>query len=126
MQTSGNIIKYTPISLTNQKITEDLGCSIQFFDDHILAKYHFYADEPVNVDDKDLGWEQRETNLTIYILKSSIAGFEICFLDKQRKWKVNAMIVGFGSDLSFYFKQQKDAEQLLEKFKQYIITNELV
>lgn len=115
------VIELKAISLSNQKILEDRGCFIELNDDHIKYVMKFLADEPVNADDKEQGWENIENDFVIIGLKRNISGCERILCRKPTRWRVMFMMVGFAEDIRVYFKKQAEADDFFAKVQTWLL-----
>jgi hypothetical protein len=118
---SENKITITPIALKNQKPTDIKECFIELFDDYIHYKVEFYASEPNDENDHDLGWEEQVyNNFETIALKKNIAGIEKSFT-KDKKWGVYVMVDGFSGDIKCYFRSIVPANTLFNKLQEWLL-----
>lgn len=113
-------IIYKPIDLSNQKIVEDMGCCILLEENHIRYKLNFYADEPIKDDDEKLGTEQIENYFEVVLLKKHITGVEKT-LTLEKLWKITIVVLDLNPP-KFYFKNEMDADKLMQTILDYIIS----
>jgi hypothetical protein len=108
------------INLENQKVTEFIELYLEVRDNSILFPAKFYADEPINEDDKSLGWDNKFTSFKSIASKERIAGIEKCWISGSKKWGVYIMVNGFSNDIKVYFKWESEAEALFEKLHKWL------
>jgi hypothetical protein len=78
-------INIPQLDLENQKVTEAIELSIEIRDNSIVYIGKFFADEPKNIDDKDLGWENVFNSFRLVASKIKIAGVEKSWLPNAKK-----------------------------------------
>ena len=115
------VIAIKPVSLSNQKITEDKGCELHLNEDHVKYIIRFQADEPKDMNDHDLGWESAPSDFEIIALKKNIAGIEKALTLKPRRWQIAIIVTGFANDLKLYFLKQEEAQDIFDKIQTYLL-----
>lgn len=113
-------INIQSIDLENQKITESIELSIEIRDNSIVYTGKFFADEPKNVEDKDLGWENVFNSFRLTAAKIKIAGIEKSWLQNAKRWIVYIFVDGIAADIKVYFKRESEAEDLFEKLHKWL------
>lgn len=108
------------IDLENQKITDFTELSIEIRDNSILYTAKFFADEPVNNDDKELGWNNVFNSFQLIAAKSKIAGIEKSWLPAAKKWSIYIFVEGFANDIRMYFKRESEAAALFSKLHKWL------
>jgi len=95
--------------LALQKPTEIREAYINLFEDQLLYRADFTADEPTSDDDLDLPWEEVLVNLEIRIFKKNIVGTEKSYRSGSKVWCVLIIVSGMNSDIRVYFKKEARA-----------------
>lgn len=113
-------INIDPVNLEDQKITECEELFLEIRDNSLYYSCRFYADEPKNPDDKELGWNNIFNRFRTIASKDKIAGMELCYLSKAKKWGVYIMVSGFASDMKVFFKKESDANSLHDKLHAWL------
>jgi hypothetical protein len=108
-------IHIEPVNLEDQKITESSELYIEIRDNSLFYSCRFYADEPNNPDDKELGWSNIFNRFKTTASKEKIAGVELSYLPKAKKWGVYIMVVGFASEIKLFFKKEAEANSVYDK-----------
>lgn len=114
-------IAITPIQLKNQKPTDIKESFLELHDNHVYYHIEFYADEPKDDNDFDLGWENVYNKYDIIALKKSVAGLEKSFT-KDKKWGIYIILFGFTNDLKVYFRSETAAQQFYDKIYNWLIS----
>lgn len=112
-------INIKPIPLENQKIKECTEFYLELRDNSIQYCARFYADEPKDENDKDLGWEPIFNCFKTVAQKSSIAGIEKTYT-KYKYWGIYIMVAGFANDMKMFFKRESEAQELFEKLHKWL------
>lgn len=114
-------IVITPIALLNQKPTDIKECFLELYDTYLRYKIEFYADEPKNLEDHDLGWNVGVYNYyDIIALKNKVSGLQK-FYTENKKWAVYIIVEGFGGDIKIYHRTAEVAEKLLNQLKEWLL-----
>ncbi len=114
------VIKYKPVSLWAQKLTEVEVSEIHLFETHIRMHWKFYANEPKDVNDLDLGWDNDVYNyFDVSIKKEHIVGLELGHSDKNKAWYCCIMCNSI-KDTNLYVKRQSEAEDIYNKLYEYL------
>lgn len=113
-------INIKPVSLEDQKLTDVTELFIEIRDNSLYYSCRFYADEPKNPDDKELGWNNVFNRFRTIASKDKIAGIELNYLPNARKWGVYIMVTGFTSDIKVFFKKESEANAVLEKLHAWL------
>lgn len=108
------------IDLENLKITDFTELSLEIRDNSIVYTAKFYADEPKNIDDKELGWENVFNSFRLVATKIKIAGIEKSWITHAKKWGVYIFVDGIAADIKVYFKRESEAEALFEKLHKWL------
>lgn len=108
------------VDLENQKITDFTELSLEIRDNSIVYTAKFYADEPINTDDKELGWQNVFNSFRLIAAKTKIAGIEKSWINHAKKWGVFVFVDGFANDIKMYFKRESEAEALFEKLHKWL------
>lgn len=113
-------ISLSSIDLENQKITDFTELSLEIRDSSVMYTARFYADEPKDENDKELGWQNVFNAFRLVASKSKIAGLELCWLDHAKKWKVLILVNGFQNDIKMYFKREGEAQSVFDKLHKWL------
>jgi hypothetical protein len=113
-------INIPKIDLENQKITDFVELSLEIRDNSVMYTARFYADEPKNTDDKELGWENVFNAFKLVATKQNIAGIEINWLNHAKKWSVLILVNGFSNDIKMYFKREGEAQNVFDKLHKWL------
>lgn len=113
-------INIIPVRLANQEPTEifDGENILELHENHLEYKLHFLAKEPIDGNDKSLGYEDNVLNYFITIAhKKSIVGLEVTTVFHGKRWGVYIICCGFASDIKIFFRSKSAAHELLDKLK---------
>lgn len=113
-------INIEPVNLEDQKISDFTELYIEIRDNSLLYCCRFYADEPNNIEDKSLGWSNVFNRFRTAATKSNIAGIELQYLPKAKKWGVYIMVNGFASDMKLFFKKEAEANTVYDKLHAWL------
>jgi hypothetical protein len=113
-------INIPQIDLENQKITESIELSIEIRDNSIVYTGRFYADEPKDTEDKNLGWENVFNSFRLVAAKDKISGIEKNWLPKAKRWTVYIFVDGIAADIKVYFKRESEAETFFDKLHKWL------
>lgn len=113
------VIDIMPIQLENQKIKECTEYYLEIRDNSILYSARFYADEPIDENDKSLGWETVFNCFKTVARKENIAGIEKT-LTKYKYWGIYIMVSGFANDMKIFFKRESEAQELFDKLHKWL------
>lgn len=108
------------IDLENQKITDFTELSLEIRDNSVCFIVRFYADEPIDTNDKSLGWENVLNCFKVVASKQNIAGIEKSWVNTAKKWGIYILIDGFTNDIKFYFKRESEAESIFTKLHAWL------
>lgn len=108
------------LDLENQKITDFTELSLEIRDNSVLYTARFYAEEPIDEDDKSLGWENVFNAFSLVASKDKISGIEKCWLKVAKKWGVYIFVSGFDNDIKAYFKRESEAEAVYQKLHNWL------
>jgi hypothetical protein len=108
------------IDLENQKVTDFTELSLEIRDNSVMYSVRFYADEPKDENDKELGWENVFNSFKTVAAKQNIAGIEISWLNHAKKWSVMILVNGFSNDIKMYFKREGEAKALFDKLHKWL------
>lgn len=108
------------IDLENQKVTDFTELSLEIRDNSVLYAARFYADEPVDTNDKELGWHNVFNSFKCIAGKNNIAGIEKSWLSHAKKWAVYILVSGFSNDLKMYFKRESEADEVFNKLHKWL------
>lgn len=106
--------------LENQKITDFTELSLEIRDHSVIYTARFYADEPVDINDKGLGWENVFNSFKTVASKQNVAGLEISWLNHAKKWTVIIIVNGFNNDIKMYFKREGEAQNVFDKLHKWL------
>jgi hypothetical protein len=112
-------INIKPIKLESQKIKECTEFYLELRDNSIQYCIRFYADEPVDENDKTLGWETIFNCFKTVARKSNVAGIEKTYT-KYKYWGIYIMVSGFANDMKLFFKRESEAQELFEKLNKWL------
>ena len=113
-------IEITFCELKHQIPTEQSEGYILLHEKFIRYSHNFYADEPKDMDDLELGWHNVHNCYECFILKETVAGFEMGFINDQHRWKDSISLVGHHEDLRMYFIKRKKAEEVFQALVEYL------
>lgn len=108
------------IDLENQKITDFTELSLVIRDNCVEYTARFYADEPKDENDKELGWHNVFNAFRLIAKKENIAGIEINWLNHAKKWSVLILVNGFSNDIKMYFKREGEAQSVFDKLYKWL------
>lgn len=108
------------IDLENQKITDFTELSLVIRDNCVEYTARFYADEPKDENDKELGWHNVFNAFRLIAKKENIAGIEINWLNHAKKWSVLILVNGFSNDIKMYFKREGEAQVVFDKLYKWL------
>lgn len=103
-------LPFTLIDLKYQTILKHYQGFIELSPVGIRYVAEFLAEEPINMEDPDMGKEEAYNNFDIRCLKRNVLGVEKIFLSDKEYWKIAIFISGVGDDPKIYFKEEKKAE----------------
>jgi hypothetical protein len=107
------------VNLKNQRVIEQRIASIEFEPEFMRYTIDFDAKEPINPEDKELGWHQVRHFNEIIVFRHSIATIEMILADESRFWRISVTLINGSDDMRFYFKY---ADRLLaEELRDQII-----
>lgn len=113
-------INIPSIDLENQKVTDFTELTLEIRDNGVMYTARFYADEPRNENDKELGWENVFNSFKLVAAKQNVAGIEISWLNHAKKWSVLILVNGFANDIKMYFKRKSEAQDLFDKLHKWL------
>lgn len=108
------------IDLENQKITDFTELSLVIRENSVMYTARFYADEPKDENDKELGWNNVFNSFKLVAAKQNIAGIEINWLNHAKKWSVLILVDGFNNDIKMYFKREGEAQNVFDKLHKWL------
>lgn len=108
------------LDLENQKITDFTELSLEIRDNSVQYTARFYADEPIDENDKGLGWQNVFNRFRLVASKENIAGIEINWLNHAKKWSVLILVNGFSNDIKLYFKREGEAQSVFDKLHKWL------
>lgn len=108
------------IDLENQKITDFTELSLEIRDNSVAYTVRFYANEPIDENDKGLGWENVFNRFNLVASKANIAGIEINWLAHAKRWSVLILVNGFQNDIKMYFKREGEAQSVFDKLHKWL------
>lgn len=114
------IIKYEPPTLKCQKVIEVICGQIELYEHRVKCNYHIYVEEPKDCDDTSMPWEEKEINFTSVFLRKQIAGCLKEWRCKSELWEVLISVNGMADIAYFYFKTEKEADELIETIMNYV------
>jgi hypothetical protein len=109
------IINIAPVDLENQKPAKEGTITLELHEKYIAYRARFYAEEPVNVDDKELGWQTVYNNFDIIADKRQCVCVEKNWLSKAKRWAIYVYVNGLGYDIKMYFKKETEAQEIFDK-----------
>jgi len=105
-------IDIIPIKLENQEpFGDDAAMWVELHDKYIKMRHKFMAREPIDIDDKAMGWEDVRNDYEMIARKEFIAGIEKQWLSKSKKWAIYIMIEGISPDMKWYYKTETKATE---------------
>lgn len=119
-------IEITPLKLENQEPYGGAVMYLELHDTFVRMVINFMAKEPINNDDKMMGWEDVRNDYDTIALKSSIAGIEKQWIHKSKKWGIYIMINGFGADIKWYYKLEAKANETYKIVQEWLIGTPIV
>lgn len=114
-------IAIIPIHLKNQKPTDVKESFLELHDTYVHYHIEFFADEPKDENDVELGWDNVYSKYDIIAFKKNVAGLEKSFT-KDKKWGVYIILFGFQHDIKFYYRSQEKAQEMYDKIFNWLIT----
>jgi hypothetical protein len=109
-----------PMDLYNQKMSEDGILKLEFYDRYIIYSCNFFAEEPINRDDHELGWETVDNKFELIADKNAIIGFEKNWMHEYKYWTVYIFVNGMRDDIKMFFKKEQEANEVVEKLIKYL------
>lgn len=113
-------INISSLDLENQKITDFTELSLEIRDNSVMYAARFYADEPKDENDKELGWHNVFNSFNVIAAKKNIAGIEKSYVCHAKKWAVYIFVDGFANDLKMYFKREGEAQNVFDKLHKWL------
>lgn len=113
-------INIPQLNLENQKVTESIELSIEIRNNCIIYTGKFFADEPKDVEDKGLGWENVFNSFRLVAAKDKISGIEKSWLPNAKKWIVYIFVDGIAADIKVYFKREGETEVFFDKLHKWL------
>lgn len=113
-------INIAPVNLEDQKITEFTDLFIEIRDNSLFYSCRFYADEPINPDDKSLGWKNVFNAVQVVAAKERISGLEKSFIPNTNHWGVYILVLGFAQDMKVFFKKESEAAIIFNKLHAWL------
>lgn len=87
------IIQFTPINLSRQKIIDYGKCGLTLFDTYLIYDLDFLAEEP-DRNDEEMPWVKRKEQVTIVVKRENISKIERFFVQESNVWKIEIEILG--------------------------------
>lgn len=113
-------INIPSLDLENQKITDFTELSLEIRNNSVMYTARFYADEPKDENDKELGWHNVFNAFKLVASRQNIAGIEINWLGHANKWSVLIIVSGFNNDIKMYFKRESEAQSMFDKLHKWL------
>ena len=114
-------IDITPIKLENQIPTDDpYQCYIELKENRLIRYMSFWAEEPTDPDDHSLGWGKVYNHFETEVVKLHIAGIEMQWLPRSKKWGVFIMVDGLADDIKIIYKKQGEASETFAHIKKWL------
>lgn len=113
-------IPYTPIDLSDQKPTDIRECFLLLGENNLRFVLDFYAEEPINLDDKELGWHIEYNYFDITVMKYDIGGVEMSWLDKSKLYGIYVVMASFSKDIKMFFKKRSAAQEMKEIINKWL------
>ena len=114
------IIQIKPMNLRNQKMDSDGDLRLEFYDRYFKYIGDFYAEEPKDREDHNLGWDTIHNYFEVIIDKNSVSGIEKSWNQIHNHWSVYIFVDGMAEDIKIFFKGQIEADALMEKLINHI------
>jgi len=115
------------ISLSEQLITDYLGGGVEFYETYLRYFISFYADEPKDSNDKELGEENVFNKIDIIALRQQVIGVEKWFIPQKEPvkdvWQIKIVCKGFHDDIKCYTATEEEAQELFDKVQKYLLIN---
>lgn len=115
-------IHIEPFSLRHQKVIKVYFFYLELFETHLFYKHEFKAEEPIDKEDLDLGWEKVMICFERTALRDSVSSVDVEYIqatksnkNEDSKWSVNIQMNGVGTDLIVYFKEEEAARSYAKK-----------
>ncbi len=108
--------------LENEKVTEAIQLSIELHDRFLIYEAEYYSEVPVSDDDHSMGWKNVYNKFRIKIKRPLFISVEFHWLDLRELYKVEIEARGYSNTLKFYFKTEKEAENVYQKLDNYIFS----
>jgi hypothetical protein len=112
---SEEIIHIKPIDLEHQKPAKEADITLELHEKYIAFRGRFYAEEPIDVDDKGLGWETVYNNFDIIADKRQVVCVFKKLFSKEKRWAVYVYVNELGYDIQMYFKKETEAQEIFDK-----------
>lgn len=113
-------INISPVSLEEQKITEFREIYLEIRDNSLFYSCNFYADEPVDPEDKAMGWKNAFNRVQVVAAKDKISGLEKSFISNTNHWGVYTLVTGFAQEIRVFFKKESEATEVFNKLHQWL------
>lgn len=105
------------VNLMNQRVINQRIARIVFEGDVMRYTIDFDAKEPVDKDDKSLGWKEVRHFNDWTVFRYSIATIEMFLADEGRFWRISLTLINGSEDINFFFKytDRIEAENLRDQ-----------
>ena len=113
------VIPYKPIDLKNHKIVSNNSCELTIKDGFFKLTMDFFFESFIDPDNESLGTEILRRYLDYRTKVSNIESVEINFEPKQKNFYILIQLKSC-ADISLYYKNRIDAQQVLEVLSELI------
>lgn len=117
---ANEIVLIKPMDLYNQKMSKDGVLKLEFFEKYIIYSGDFFAEEPINRDDHELGWETVDNKFELIANRNDIVGFEKSWVHVYQHWTVYIFVNGMRDDIKMFFKKEQEANEVADKLIKYL------
>ena len=126
------IISFRLINMRYQKISEKADGIIELTSETLYYKHRFSAEEPIDKEDVEMGWEKIENIFERTIRRRDVRSVELEFLDTTQKnkeidankWVVRLQINGVNTDTAIYYRKEEDARKMVDTLTDWWLTGE--
>lgn len=118
--TANEVIPIKPMKLRNQKMHSDGKLRLELYDLYFKYVGDFFAKEPKDREDHNLGWEDVDNRFEIIVDKKAVAGIDKSWVSACEHWAVYIFVTGMSDDIKIFFETQHDADFLVNKLINYL------
>lgn len=115
-------IEFKPIDMKYQEVQEVTAAFLELNEDHYRYFVRFTAREPINIEDEGMGWQDDVlTCIDNVSLRKNCVCVEKQYQEGFDQWVVFISVLGLAHDNKMYFKEEKEAQEMHVKIKNWIL-----